>query len=191
MTMIVGVIAKSGILLASDTRCMVGNPKKFVGHHEQARKIAVSTESTPARIACAIACGSHFSFGESVITFALSWLSKHRFNRNTSLHVIHCEFEQRYKNINSQLPTGFSITSVFAKFEGGCPCISYGTLGKSIAVNAHSGVFCYPKIPDDAFEHSLPTREDAIAFVKEQITSKATPQSPIGSTVDICAYYRQ
>ncbi len=185
MTMIIGIISQSGIILGSDTRCMVGNRGKFVGHHERARKIVFSSEMTATPIACAIACSSSMSFGESPIGFAQSWLSEHRFLPDTLLNNVHDEFEQRFNVLNEQLPSEFTISSIFAKFTNGIPVISFGSLKKQVEVKMGRGMFCYPEVSILPFETNVPNTEDAIAFLKEAIIHRASPHGAIGSEIDI------
>jgi hypothetical protein len=183
--MIIGVIVQDGILLASDTRCMVGKTNGFVGYHDQARKIAISSHTTPSPIACAIACSSRFSAGESVTDSTQSWLLKNRFRPDTPLEIVHSDFEQKYKALNSELGTGFSITSIFAKFVTGLPCLSYGVLSSNILVKTGHGIFSFPEVTEPAFESSPPTRDDAVTFLIDQIKRTAASHRSIGTTIDI------
>ena len=185
MTMIVGIITQTGIVLASDTRCMVGHPGKYVGHHGYAEKIVVSSIDNPSQIACAIACSSLESFGESPLEYAKYMVSNNKYPRNASLHLIHCEFEERFKNINKTLPAGFSITSIFAKFENNCPCLSYGNLKCGIIIKTHSGMFCYPPNDEASFDNKIMPNDQAIVFAEEIIRNKSTIHGGIGGDVDV------
>ena len=185
MTMIFGIIAESGIVLASDTRCMVGSSGNYVGYHDLARKIAVSPTNAQALIACAIACSSKFSAGESPITSADKLLFNPRFDNSTSLQIIHPQFERKFKNINSELKSCFSIVSIFAKYEGACPCLSFGDLKNSIVVKSNSGVFSNLNISDNNFETCLPELKDVTEFIKDQILLNSKLNTSIGPKLDI------
>jgi hypothetical protein len=180
MTMIVGVIAKTGIILASETRCMIGNPEQYLAYHERARKIAVSIQP---RITCAIACSIKSSYGRSIIDIAKSSLLKIDYQKNISLEHIHSIFQE---NICKELPPGPEVISILAKYVNGTPTLSFGNLSKTIKVK-NNGVFSYPPIEDGPYEAEQPTEELAIQFVKKTITERSQSQAnvKIGGDIEI------
>ena len=185
MTMIIGVIADSGIILASDTRCMIGSPKKYVGYHEQARKIAISPNRILPPVACAVACSSEFSFGESIINHANGILSDNRSHSDNTVCKIHLEFNHRINQINTGLFTDFSVISIFAMFENNVPHISYSSLKSEVKVQRKIGIYSYPIITKDVYNSFVPTKDEAIGFVKGSIMSMSTVNETIGNEIDI------
>lgn len=186
MTMIIGIIAETGIILASDTRCMIGDPPNYIGYHDQARKIVLSPHQALSPIACAIARSGRIEFNGTTTQATQKVLSNPRFVPTTLLSHVHDEFERPYKAINSELPIAkLSIVAIFAKFENGCPCLSYGNLSTEIQCIRKSGMFSHPGLTDNPFENIMPSKDKAVQFVRDSIIKRSSPKSGIGSVIDI------
>jgi hypothetical protein len=183
--MIIGVIARDGILLASDTRCMITDRGVFLGYHDQARKIAISSnETTSSPIACALACSVS---GLCLTEDTQGWLCDHRYRVDTSVELVHGDFEKKYKVISKYDPSVriTSITSIFAKYEDDTPCLSLGNLSDTVGTKARSGVFSYPEITGKSIETQIPTKEQAIQFAREKILQEARVNIAVGKVIDI------
>jgi hypothetical protein len=80
---------------------------------------------------------------------------------------------------------GFRITSIFAKYINNAPCLSLGNLRREIIIKEGNGYFSYPKLGIDEIPKSLPSSEDAVAFVNEAIRNRFSDDGPIGGAIDI------
>jgi hypothetical protein len=180
MTMIMAVISQDGIIVAADTRCMIGRSGNYIGYHDNARKIIMSPEDSECKMACAFSVTSWGGYTDLPSTIGHN-------NKKRPLRDIHSDIEYRFKNINEEWPiAGSSVTNICAKYSDGIQEISIGNLKDRIRVN-DKGFFCSRSIDDGRTEgdDSFSSIAAAILFVKEQIRKASKEKVTIGPYVDI------
>ena len=180
--MIIGVIANTKIVLASDTRCMIGNPGNYLAYHDQARKIVILNQP---QIACAVACDIKKTFGgTSIIDISKRSLSDINYRQSVSLSEIHVKFQEKIYEDLLYAGEKYYYKSILAKFDNDNPCLSYGNLSNGTIFKS-KGIFSYPPLQNELYENEKPTDEQAVQFVKDKIKEKSKRHVEIGSDIEI------